>query len=304
MTDKALTDEKIRLDSCEGTGGDLSHLASSPIGVFDSGLGGLTVLKEIQKVLPHESTIYFGDNGRAPYGTKSRDTIVHFARQDAQFLLSKNVKMIVIACNTVSSFAYETLRDINHVPVVEVITPGALAALKHTRNGKIGIIGTTATVKSGIYEQTILELASNQANNQADKKDIQVYSQACPLFVSLAEEGWWEDEITYLTAKKYLAPLKELGADTIVLGCTHYPLLKKVISRTMGPDVAIVDSALEVASKVARLLDSCQLANTDTSQPAKHEYFTSDSEEKFMALGSAFLDKKIKDAKKVDIEQF
>ncbi|MDD4717889.1 MAG: glutamate racemase, partial [Eubacteriales bacterium] len=203
---------------------------ADPIGVFDSGLGGLTVLKEMLLRLPNESTVYFGDSGRSPYGTKSRETIIHFAEQDAEFLLSKGVKMIVIACNTASSFAYEHLKTMSRVPVVEVITPGAMAAVRATRNGKIGVIGTLATVSSNVYDRAL----NDSARALRPDMEIEVFSAACPLFVGLAEEGWWDDEITHLTARRYLDPLISSGVDTLVLGCTHYPLLKNAISEVMG----------------------------------------------------------------------
>ena len=272
---------------------------SSPVGVFDSGLGGLTVLKEMLEVLPFESTVYFGDSGRSPYGTKSRDTIMHFAEQDACFLLSKGVKMIVIACNTASSYAYEHLKETICVPVIEVITPGSLAAVRSTRNGRIGIIGTQATISSNVYEKAVLEAGALERPDL----DVRVFSAACPLFVGLAEEGWWNDEITLLTADRYLEPLVRSGVDTLVLGCTHYPLLKGAISRIMGSDVVLIDSAGEVVRKVSDVLEHTGLATDNTgSGQVMHEYYTSDSEEKFIQLGSSFLQREISRASKIDIE--
>jgi len=276
---------------------------ADPIGVFDSGLGGLTVLKEMLLRLPNESTVYFGDSGRSPYGTKSRETIIHFAEQDAEFLLSKGVKMIVIACNTASSFAYEHLKTMSRVPVVEVITPGAMAAVRATRNGKIGVIGTLATVSSNVYDRAL----NDSARALRPDMEIEVFSAACPLFVGLAEEGWWDDEITHLTARRYLDPLISSGVDTLVLGCTHYPLLKNAISEVMGKKVKLIDSAGEVVSKVIETLESSGIANTGDESDAQtvfHEFFTSDSEEKFKALGSSFLGKEIENARKTDIERF
>lgn len=276
---------------------------ADPIGVFDSGLGGLTVLKEMLLRLPNESTVYFGDSGRSPYGTKSRETIIHFAEQDAEFLLSKGVKMIVIACNTASSFAYEHLKTMSRVPVVEVITPGAMAAVRATRNGKIGVIGTLATVSSNVYDRALIA----SARALRPDMEIEVFSAACPLFVGLAEEGWWDDEITHLTARRYLDPLISSGVDTLVLGCTHYPLLKNAISEVMGKKVKLIDSAGEVVSKVIETLCASDIANTGDESDAQtvfHEFFTSDSEEKFKALGSSFLGKEIENARKTDIERF
>jgi len=179
--------------------------ASCPIGIFDSGLGGLTVQKEVILQLPHEDTVYFGDSGRMPYGTKSRETILSFAKQDTRFLLEQKVKMIVIACNTASAHAYKEIAAAVDVPVVEVISPGALAAVSATKNGRIGVIGTTATVESKIYVEAIL----NAAKTIGLPEEIEVFQQACPLFVSLAEEGWWDNEVAFLTAKAYLSSLKE-----------------------------------------------------------------------------------------------
>lgn len=271
---------------------------SAPIGVFDSGLGGLTVLKEMLSILPNENTIYFGDSGRAPYGTKSPDTIRHFAAQDASFLRSKGVKAIVIACNTAGSYAYSALRDKFDIPVIEVISPGARAAVKATRNGRIGVIGTSATISSGIYEKYIYEQASSESQ-------IQVFSRPCPLFVGLAEEGWWDDEITRLVAEKYLTQLKNSNVDTIVLGCTHYPLLRNPISAAMGKDVVLINSAAEVVREVSKVLSELDLLNKDDPCAARyHKYYTSDSEEKFKGLGSTLLDVDIDTAVKVDIEKF
>ncbi len=283
-----------------GSNDDRDQLSSDerPIGIFDSGLGGLTVLGEIIKALPRENTIYFGDSGRAPYGTKSPETIARFSEQDANFLVSKNVKMIVIACNTASSHAYSRLKEKFDLPVVEVITPGSIAAIEATENGKIGIIGTTATVSSGIYDKTIQGLSSTLK----PELDIEIFSKACPLFVGLAEEGWWNDEITFLTAKKYLTSLMELEVDSLVLACTHYPLLKNTIAKVMGPEVRLIDSGAAVAGKVLELLKEKNMLNLNSVTETYREFYTSDSEEKFLALGRSFLKNEIKSAKKVDIE--
>ena len=199
-----------------------------PIGVFDSGIGGLTVLREIINRIPGESTVYFGDNGRTPYGTKSHDTIVKYSLQDMKFLESKDVKMIVIACSTASAHSFKTLAKYSKVPVVEMVYPSSKSAIDATRNGKIGIIATGATVSGGTYVTAINELA--------DGKSVEVCQQACPMFVPLAEEGWWDNEIAHLTAQKYLESLKDFGVDTVVLGCTHFPLLANTIGDIMGLD--------------------------------------------------------------------
>ncbi len=280
---------------------DIAPGRSGAIGVFDSGLGGLTVLKEILAELPSESTVYFGDSGRYPYGTKSRDTIIRFAEQDSAFLLSKGVKILVIACNTASSYAYEHLKDSAGVPVIEVITPGAAAAVRATRNGRVGIIGTSATISSLVYEKAVLDHASKA---RPDLKT-EVFAAACPLFVGLAEEGWWDDEITVLTAARYLEPLVRERVDTLILGCTHYPLIKGAIAKVMGPDVELVDSAVETVKRINEVLDSNDLKDTSHSTVSRfHEYYTSDSEEKFRCLGSSFLQQEIGKAVKIDIELY
>ncbi len=250
-----------------------------PIGVFDSGIGGLTVLREIIAQVPGESTIYFGDDGRSPYGTKSHDTIIKYSLQDMMFLKEQDVKMIVIACNTASTHAYNVLSKVCDVPVVEVVVPGAKAAVKATKNGKIGIIATRATVGSGVYESAVRECGK-------DIPGLEVISQACPLFVSLAEEGWWDDEVAYLTASRYLEPLKAAGVDTVVLACTHYPLLAKTISKVMGPDVTLINSGIAVAGVVKDILEKDGLMAD--SEPT-HLFYTSDDPKIFEQVASPFL---------------
>ena len=254
-----------------------------PIGVFDSGIGGLTVLREIWKVLPNESTIYFGDNSRAPYGNKSRSTIIRYSLQNMKFLESKDVKMIVIACNTASAYAYDTLKDRAGVPVVEVVTPGAEAAIRATKNGKIGIIGTKATISTGVYKKAVEDCAEKHGI-----KNIEIYQKTCPLFVSLAEEGWWDNEIARLTAKEYLTPLKEAGIDTLVMACTHYPLLAKVIGEIMGDGITLVNTGEAAAAVVKNMLteggNTCGAAGTP-----EREFFTSDEPEMFESVATPFL---------------
>jgi glutamate racemase len=264
-----------------------------PIGVFDSGLGGLTVLKEIMEMLPTESLVYFGDNGRAPYGTKSKETIVKYTFQDIRFLLNQDIKMIVIGCNTASAYSYERVTNEFDIPVIEVVRPGAAAAVKETKNKKVGIIGTPGTISSGVYERAISNMDS----------DIKIYSKACPLFVPLAEEGWWDNDIALRTAEEYLIPLKEEGIDTLVLGCTHYPLLQKTISKVMGDGVKLVSSGLEVAKAVKELIDARGLQRDLHINPV-YRYYTSDSVEKFEALGNSFLTRNVCSAEKVDIEKY
>ncbi|MCX7748635.1 MAG: glutamate racemase [Clostridia bacterium] len=264
-----------------------------PIGVFDSGLGGLTVLKKMMELFPGESLVYFGDNGRAPYGTKSKETVTKFTFQDVRFLLNQDIKMMVIACNTASACSYEAVTQAFDFPIVEVVRPGALAAVKETRNKKVGVIGTVATVGSGVYEKAIHKLDST----------IQIYQRACPLFVPLAEEGWWENDIAERVAQEYLIPLKEEGIDTLVLGCTHYPILEKTISKVMGDEVKLVNSAFEVAKLVNEITESNCMKRDENVKPV-YRYYTSDSVEKFESLGSAFLGEKIYSVEKVDIERY
>lgn len=269
-----------------------------PIGVFDSGLGGLTVLKEIMKIMPGESIVYFGDSGRAPYGVKSKETVIKYTIQDIRFLLSHDIKMIVIACNTASACSLDIVKNSFNIPVVEVIKPGAAMGVRRTKNKKIGVIGTTATISSGVYERAISEIDN----------EIQVYSKACPLFVPLAEEGpeWWESDITYKIALKYLGPLKNSGVDALILGCTHYPLLQNTISRVMGDNVELVSSALEVARVVKTVVSQNKLV-ADEKRGAIYRFYTSDTVEKFKPMCRAILNCKanfIEKVDKVDIEKY
>ena len=254
-----------------------------PIGVFDSGIGGLTVLREIWKVLPDESTLYFGDNSRAPYGNKSRSTVIRYSLQNMKFLEEKEVKVIVIACNTASAYAYEALKAKADVPVVEVVTPGAEAAIKATRNGKIGIIGTKATISTGVYKKAVEDCAAKQG-----LKDIAIFQKTCPLFVSLAEEGWWDNEVARLTAKEYLTPLKEAGIDTLVMACTHYPLLAKVIAETMGEGITLVNTG-EAAAAVVRDLLKRECMTCGYMGAPDRKFYTSDEPELFESIAAPFL---------------
>ena len=254
-----------------------------PIGVFDSGLGGLTVLREIWKAVPGENTIYFGDNSRSPYGTKSRSTIIRYSLQNMKFLESKNVKMIVIACNTASAYAFEELKNRAGVPVVEVVTPGADVACRATKNGRIGIIATKGTISTGVYKKAVEKRAE-----ELGMKDIEIFQQACPLFVSLAEEGWWDTEVTRLTAEEYLKPLKEAGVDTLVMACTHYPLLSKVIKEIMGDDVVIINTGEATAKFVKDLLSREGTSSEGNINPVR-EFYTSDEPELFEQVAAPFL---------------
>ena len=254
-----------------------------PIGLFDSGIGGLTVLREIWKTAPDESTIYFGDNSRAPYGTKSRSTVIRYSLQNLKFLESKDVKMIVVACNTASAYAYEELKARAKVPVVEVVTPGADDACNATKNGKIGIIATKATVSTGVYKDAVERRAK-----ELGMDNIEIFQQACPLFVSLAEEGWWDSEVTRLTAEEYLKSLKEAGIDTLVMACTHYPLLTKVIGEVMGDGVTLVNTGVATAKVVRGLLDKEGICSGRNEEPVR-EFYTSDEPELFEQVAAPFL---------------
>lgn len=264
-----------------------------PIGVFDSGLGGLTVLKELKSLIPTESVVYFGDSGRAPYGTKSKDTIVKYTFQDIRFLLNQDIKMIVIACNTASACSLKLVKDSFDIPVIEVTEPGAITAVNETKNKKIGVIGTVATISSGVYERAINRLDSS----------IEIVQKACPLFVPLVEEGWWENDIAFRIAEEYLEPIKKEGIDTLVMGCTHYPMLYNTISKVMGDKVKLVSSALEVTKVVRNILGDMDIMRDERINPV-YRYYTSDSVEKFESLGSAILESDIHSAEKVDIEKY
>jgi glutamate racemase len=272
----------------------MNPAADRPIGVFDSGLGGLTILKEIMALLPGESTVYFGDCGRTPYGSKSAETVIAFSRQNVRFLLEQKVKMIVIACNTASSFAFETISRETGVPVVEVITPGAEAAAQATSNGRVGVIATRGTVESGVYIRAIQSVAA---------PGTQIFQNACPLFVGLAEEGWWDHPVTRLAAAEYLQPLINSGIDTLMLGCTHYPLLSRVIADTVGTQVCLVNAGCKVAARVHQILDDQGLLASGQNNPS-HDYFTSDSVRQFELLGSAFLGQPVTAVRRIDIERY
>ena len=260
-----------------------------PIGIFDSGVGGLTVVKEVMKVLPNERIIYLGDTARVPYGTKSDQAVKRFSVENSRFLKQFKVKLIIVACNTASSIALATLRKRFKIPVVGVIKPGARKAIRVTRSGRIGVIGTPTTIKSKAYEKEIKRISGYK----------KIISKSCPLFVPLAEEGWLNGKITLDIVKKYLVPLSEKKIDTLVLGCTHYPLLKKAIKKVIGRDVRIVDSASSVTEEVAKILQtSGRLAAT--SRKPVHSFFATDAVEQFMKVGEKFLGRKIKKARRAD----
>jgi len=272
-------------------GGRAANIAggrAAPIGVFDSGIGGLTVLKEIMAALPDEGTIYLGDTARVPYGIRSRETVQRYSFECARFLLSKGIKLLVIACNTVSAVALKEIARMSQVPVIGVIEPGARAALKVSKTGKVGVIGTEATIKSRAYERAVRRLGGRH----------KIQGLACPLFVPLAEEGWFDNEVARLTAERYLGGLK--GIDTLLLGCTHYPLLKPSIGKALGPGVALIDSAVETARETKKLLKRRGIQSGSVGGRAT--FFVTDSPERFKRLGERFLKRKINNVEVVSLE--
>ncbi len=260
-----------------------------PIGVFDSGLGGLTVVKELIKQLPGEDIIYFGDTARVPYGTKSRQAIIRFSIENALFLLKHNVKLIVVACNTSSSVSLNALRRNFKVPILGVINSGALEATTITKNRKIGVIGTAATIKSSAYTKQILK---------ADSR-FKVFSQSCPLFVPLAEEGWLDGEIVHDIAQIYIAPLRKKGIDTLILGCTHYPLLKNAIAKVAGKAISLVDSAVSITRSVKLLLEKEEMLNKNQKK-GRANFFVTDAPIHFKDIGEKFLGKELINVRKAD----
>jgi glutamate racemase len=260
----------------------------SAIGVFDSGIGGLTVLHQIIEALPRENTVYLGDTARAPYGTKSVETVLRYSFENSEFLVEKGVKLVVVACNTSTAIALGRLQDSLSVPVIGVIEPGVRRAIKSTKNKKIGVIGTEATIQSGAYTRAL---------KAADSK-IEVYSRACPLFVPLVEEGWTDNSVVEMAAQAYLGSLKQSGIDTLILGCTHYPLLKKVIRKFMGSGVRLVDSAEETAKEVETVLKKHSIA----SKIGKgiHSFFVTDAPDRFVKVGRRFLGEKVESAVRIE----
>lgn len=274
----------------------------APVGVFDSGVGGLTVVKEIMEQLPGEGIIYFGDTARVPYGNKSEETVVRYSSQIIKFLLSKGAKTIVIACNTASAVALEKMKQEYDVPIIGVVKPGAKAAAEVTKNGKIGVIGTEATIRSGIYNEFLRKTDPH----------VTVFGKACPLFVPLAEEGWvGADEITEQVARRYLSDLSKEEIDTLVLGCTHYPLLRSVIQKVMGERVHLVNPAVETARELKYLLEENHLMNEAGKEGGRignglphHEFFVSDRAEKFRQFAASILPNAILRPESIGVEKF
>jgi glutamate racemase len=278
-----------------------------PIGIFDSGVGGLTVTKAIIDLLPNENIVYFGDTARVPYGNKSKETIIKYSIQNTKFLLQFKIKLLVVACNTSSSYAIPTLKKMfKNLKIIEVVTPGARAAVEYTKNYKIGIIGTKATIKSMSYVKAIKKIC----------KKAKVYCQPTPLFVPLIEEGWVDkirsvnndfyqtvnhENILRQLSVEYLAPLKKYGIDVLVLGCTHYPAIKNIIQDIIGEEVTIVDSSVETAKEVKRVIEENGLKRISTTKP-EYQFFVSDDPVSFKKIGSLLLEREIKYVKKVRVE--
>lgn len=263
-----------------------------PIGVFDSGIGGLTVVKRLMSVLPKESIVYFGDTARVPYGSKSNETVIEYSIQNTKFLLQKNVKAVVVACNTASSIALNELRRIFDVPIIGMIEPGADMAVKYTRNKKIGVIGTRATISNKAYSKAI-----NKINS-----DLEIFEKACPLFVPLAEEGWINHKATYEIAEEYLKELREKNIDTLVLGCTHYPILSEVIQSVIGKNVELIDSGVASSEVVKEELQRVGL-ETNSAVPGNLFFYVSDIPTTFKQVAELFLGREINEVIKVDVSE-
>lgn len=263
---------------------------SQPIGIFDSGIGGLTVFKEIRKEVPSERIVYFGDTAHVPYGTKSKETITKFSIDNVHFLQSFGVKMVVVACNTASSLSLDALQKKFSIPIVGVIEPGARAALARTKNGRIGVIGTKSTIGSNAYETWLKRLDPG----------VKVFSSACPLFVPFVEEGWLDGEVVSKVARTYLDALKTFKIDTLILGCTHYPLLTSVIQKTVGSKIRLVNSAEETAKEAKALMASLKINQTVRSKSPDLRFYVSDEPEQFRVLGERFLGRTIASVAKVD----
>ncbi|MCI5602519.1 MAG: glutamate racemase [Lachnospiraceae bacterium] len=275
---------------------DNNENSLAPVGVFDSGIGGLTVAREIMRQLPNEKIVYFGDTARVPYGSKSKSNIIKYSRQIVRFLRTKGVKAIVVACNTASAMALDEIEKELDIPIIGVVKPGAKVAVEKTVNKRIGIIATEATISSGIYTDTI-----NERDN-----DITVVTKACPLFVPLVEEGWIKDPITYEVARRYLAELQDKDIDTLVLGCTHYPLLRNTIGEIMGDKVTLVNPAYETAISLRTLLEEKNLAagNEHRYTGGMYDFYVSDTADKFKNFANSILPFHIDNITQINIEEY
>lgn len=270
--------------------------SDAPIGVFDSGVGGLTVVREIMRQIPDEWIVYFGDTARVPYGSKSKDTIIRYSRQIIRFLRQQDVKAIVVACNTASAQALDEIEKEIDIPIIGVVKPGAKVAAEATRNGKIGVIGTEGTIGSHIYSRYI-----NELNPSAE-----VLGKACPLFVPLVEEGLLHDPVTDEIAMRYLSSLIDSGIDTLVLGCTHYPLIRSTVGKVMGDSVTLVNPAYETARELREMLVRENLQNTVKPELGSNQYqfFVSDAADKFIRFANSIIKYGILSAKIINIEEY
>lgn len=268
----------------------------APIGVFDSGVGGLTVAREIMRQIPNEKIIYFGDTARVPYGSKSQETVTRFSEQIVRFLRTFQVKTIVVACNTASAYALDTLEKDIDIPIIGVVKPGAKVAAEATRNGRIGVIATEATIGSRIYSKYIQQL----------NKDVTIYGKACPLFVPLVEEGLLQDPVTDEIARRYLTELIDIDIDTLILGCTHYPLIRSTLGRIMGEKVTLVNPAYETAIELKSMLKKLDLLNEEAPGLGSNQYqfYVSDKAEKFVRFANSIIKYGILSAKTVNIEEY
>ena len=264
-----------------------------PVGIFDSGIGGLSVVRQVSKLLPNEKLIYFGDTARVPYGSKSPRVVREFARQDAYFLSDKNVKAMIIACNTASAEALDLLQEEFDLPIIGVIKPGASFAANVTKNGKIGVIGTYGTIASGAYKTELLSI----------NPSLEVESAACPLLVPLVEEGWESKEVTKEIIGEYLSPLLDKNIDTLILGCTHYPILKPLIQEVVGDDVVLVDSAEAAAAELERILSGKNLSASNKESSSEHEYYVSDFPFKFKETAERFLGKRLPEVELIPLDK-
>ena len=263
---------------------------SNPIGIFDSGIGGLTVARSVFKELPNENIIYLGDNARLPYGTKSKETVILYSIECLKFLLQKKVKLIVIACNTSSAISLNFLRKITKIPVIGVIEPGSRGAVQKSKNHQIGVIGTQATINSKAYQNNIKKLDTKAG----------IYAKNCSLFVQLAEDGWTDTRIAQMIAREYLQDFKNTNIDTIIMGCTHYPLLKETIQSSVGKNINLIDPGEETAKDVRRTLEEMDLLNR-SKKKGYHKFFVTDFPINFKKISERFLGKRIKEIKKVKL---
>ena len=275
---------------------EIANLKNLPIGVFDSGVGGLTVAREIMRQIPNERIVYFGDTARVPYGSKSKETVTKYSRQIVRFLETQNVKAIVIACNTASAYALEQIEKEIKGPIIGVVKPGAVTAARATQNGKVGVIATEGTIQSEIYTQYIKEL----------KQDAKVIGKACPLFVPLVEEGLLEDPVTDEIAQRYLSVLIDSGIDTLILGCTHYPLIRSTVGKVMGDKVTFVNPAYETAIELKRLLENHNMLQDE--KPAlgtnQYQFFVSDGADKFQQFANNIFKYGVLAVKQINIEEY